>query len=83
MSLLPPLKVEKLQKTLHAKAKGSPNHRGWTNWRNACHRLRQWLRQKHKMQGQRTSRYSDEHLHDELGLVRFLLRKRNVPWANA
>ncbi len=27
MSLVPPLKVEQLQKTLHAKAKESPNYR--------------------------------------------------------
>ncbi len=27
MSLLPPTKVGQLQKTLHAKAKGSPNYR--------------------------------------------------------
>ncbi len=49
--------------------------------RHACRRLRKWLRQKHKLQGQGLSRYPDDHLHDELGLVRLLLRKRNVPWA--
>ena len=27
MSLIPPLKVQKLQTTLHAKAKGSPGYR--------------------------------------------------------
>jgi RNA-directed DNA polymerase len=50
---------------------------------HACRRLRQWLRQKHKVQGPGTSRFPDAYLHDELGLVRLLLRQRNVPWANA
>ena len=51
--------------------------------RHAVRRLRQWLRQKHKLQGQGFSRYPETYLHDELGLVRLLLGKRNVPWANA
>ena len=48
MSLIPPLKVQKLQATLHAKAKSAPSYRfdalydrrtggsaGWTNWRKS------------------------------------------------
>ncbi len=50
---------------------------------HARRRLRQWLRDKHKLQGQGISRYPDDYLHDELGLVRLRLRERNVPWANA
>ncbi len=49
---------------------------------HARRRLRQWLRIKHKLQGQGISRYPDEYLHRELGLVELRLRDRNVPWAN-
>ena len=61
MSLSPPIKIQKLQTALHAKAKGSPDQRfptwiaGWVNWRKRSayravdedtrHRLRQWLRE--------------------------------------
>ncbi len=49
VSLVPPIKVGKLQKALHAKAKRSPNYRlttlrsmdvgsGWTNWRRRSER---------------------------------------------
>lgn len=48
---------------------------------HACHRLRQWLRHKHKLAGQGTSRYPDEYLYDTLGLVRLSVRTRNLPWA--
>ena len=50
---------------------------------HARRRLRQWLRKKHKQQGPGTSRYPENYLHDELGLVRLRLGDRNVPWANA
>jgi RNA-directed DNA polymerase len=52
--------------------------------RHARNRLRRWLCRKHKVQtGQAITRYPDNYLHRELGLVRLLLRDRNVPWAKA
>ncbi len=50
---------------------------------HARHRLRQWLRNKHKLQGRGIARYPDEYLHHKLGLIELRLRDRNVPWANA
>jgi RNA-directed DNA polymerase len=51
---------------------------------HARNRLRRWLCRKHKVQmGQAITRYSDQHLHRELGLVLLRLRDRNVPWAKA
>jgi hypothetical protein len=50
---------------------------------HACHRLRRWLRQKHKVQGRAFSHYPNEYLHKKLGLVRLRLSDFNVPWANA
>jgi len=47
------------------------------------HRLRQWLRGKHKIGGKGFSRYPDEHLYEQLGLVRLSLRTRDLPWAKA
>ena len=86
VSLIPPRTVEKLQATLHAKAKGSPDNRFW-RWLDevteARQRVRQWLRRKHKVQGRGYSRFPDEYLHGELGLVQLRLCERNVPWANA
>jgi group II intron reverse transcriptase/maturase len=49
----------------------------------ACHRLRQWLRAKHKLQGEEKSRFPDPYLEQQLGLVRLQARTRNFPWANA
>ena len=46
-------------------------------------RLRQWLCAKHKVQGRGTSRFPDEYLYRELGLVRLDVRTRGFPWANA
>ena len=46
-------------------------------------RLRQWLCAKHKIQGRGTSRFPDEYLYRELGLVRLDVRTRGLPWANA
>ena len=46
-------------------------------------RLRQWLCAKHKVQGRGTSRFPDEYLYGELGLVRLEVRTRGFPWANA
>lgn len=50
---------------------------------HARERVRQWLRRKHKLQGRGYSRFPDEYLHGELGLVQLRLCERNVPWANA
>jgi len=70
---------------------------GWSNYfclgpvspayaavdRHACRRLRRWLCRKHKVQGRGTSRYPDESLYRELGLVRLSERTRSFPWAQA
>ncbi|MCH7685086.1 MAG: group II intron reverse transcriptase/maturase [Planctomycetes bacterium] len=69
---------------------------GWSNYfclgpvskayksvdRHVCRRLRQWLCAKHKVEGQGTSRFPDEHLYDVLHLTRLELRTRNFSWAN-
>jgi group II intron reverse transcriptase/maturase len=68
---------------------------GWSNYfclgpvstsyraldRHARQRLRQWLRRKHKGQGM--SRFTDQYLHDVLGLVRLCDRTKSFPWATA
>jgi RNA-directed DNA polymerase len=75
------------------------NHslRGWANYfrlgpvsrayravdRHATHRLRQWLRHKHKTAGQGTARFPDEYLYQTLGLVRLSGLTRNLPRAKA
>ena len=46
-------------------------------------RLRQWLCAKHKVAGRGTSRFPDDSLHHEFGLVRLALRTHSLPWANA
>jgi group II intron reverse transcriptase/maturase len=71
--------------------------RGWSNyfclgpvskayrsvdW-HARRRLRQWLRAKHKVRGEGTSRFPDQYLHEELGLIQLQLQTRDFPWANA
>jgi len=70
---------------------------GWSNYfclgpvsktyraveRHTRHRLRQWLRRKHKLQGQGTSRFPDQYLHETLGLVELQKRTRSFPWAKA
>ena len=50
---------------------------------HARERLRRWLGRKRKMPGRGYSRYTDEYLHRELGLIQLRLRDRNVPWAKA
>ena len=49
---------------------------------HARERLRRWLCRKHKQRGRGYSRFPDEYLHQELGLVQLRLSDRNVPWAN-
>jgi len=70
---------------------------GWSNYfclgpvsasyravdRHARHRLRQWLRGKHKRGSPGASRLPDQHLHDVLGLVRLCDRPKSLPWAKA
>jgi group II intron reverse transcriptase/maturase len=50
---------------------------------HVCQRLRRWLCKKHKVAGTGRKRYSDQYLHDELGLVQLSPRTHNLPWANA
>jgi hypothetical protein len=50
---------------------------------HARHRLRQWLRAKHKRRGRARTRYRDEFLYDTLGLVRLSRSTRDLPWAKA
>ena len=46
-------------------------------------RLRRWLCKKHKVPGAGTSRFPDEYLYHELGLIRLPTLTRNLPWAKA
>jgi hypothetical protein len=71
--------------------------RGWSNYfrlgpvskayrsvdHHATRRLRQWLRAKHKVQGEGTSRFPNEYLYEKLGLIQLQQRTRDFPWANA
>jgi hypothetical protein len=71
--------------------------RGWSNYfclgpvsqghrsvsHHAGHRLRQWLRAKHKVRGQGYARFSDKNLYEDLGLIQIKARPRSFPWANA
>jgi group II intron reverse transcriptase/maturase len=47
------------------------------------HRLRQWLCHKHKVRASERNRFWDEHLYQELGLVRLERTSINLPWAKA
>jgi RNA-directed DNA polymerase len=47
------------------------------------HRLRQWLRAKHRLQGEEKSRFPDQYLEQQLGLIRLRAKTRTFPWANA
>ncbi|MBD3163511.1 MAG: group II intron reverse transcriptase/maturase [Candidatus Latescibacteria bacterium] len=50
---------------------------------HARERVRRWLRRKHKVQTRGYTRFTDQYLHGQLGLVQLRLCDRNVPWANA
>ncbi len=50
---------------------------------HAQHRLRQWLRAKHKVRGQGFARFPDRYLYQDLGLIQVQRRPRIYPWANA
>ena len=70
---------------------------GWSNYfclgpvsrayraldRHGCNRLRQWLCAKHKVKTRGTSRFPDQYLYDELGLIRLSARTKSFPWAKA
>jgi group II intron reverse transcriptase/maturase len=51
--------------------------------KHARKRLRHWLCEKHRVRGAGYARYPDEHLHDELGLIRLVGRKHRLLWAKA
>lgn len=44
-------------------------------------RLRRWLCKKHKVRGTGWSRYPDQYLHEQMGLVCLPQRTRSFPWA--
>jgi RNA-directed DNA polymerase len=46
-------------------------------------RLRRWLRAKHKLQGDGYTRFPDQYLEQQLGLIQLTSRRRTVAWANA
>ncbi len=50
---------------------------------HAQHRLRQWLRAKHKVRGQGFARFPDRVLYQDLGMIRVQGRPRIYPWAIA
>jgi group II intron reverse transcriptase/maturase len=71
--------------------------RGWANYfalgpvedayraieRYVTRRLRRWLCIKHEVRGSGCYRFTDQYLHDTLGLVRIRDLEHNLPWANA
>jgi RNA-directed DNA polymerase len=46
-------------------------------------RLRRWLCRKHNVGARGSTLFTDQHLYDELGLVRLCERTKRLPWANA
>lgn len=44
-------------------------------------RLRRWLCKKHKVRGKGGSRFPDQYLHEQLGLINLPARTRSLPWA--
>jgi hypothetical protein len=50
---------------------------------HARHRLRQWLKGKHRSRGVHPIRYPATYLHEELGLLQLERRTCNLPWARA
>jgi len=70
---------------------------GWSNYfclgpvskayrsvdRHTSRRLRQWLCAKHKVRKGGITRFPDEYLYQELGLIRLQERTRSFPWATA
>jgi RNA-directed DNA polymerase len=84
-----PLEVDVIVRSLNWKLKG------WTNYfclgqvspayralnYHVTRRLRRWLCKKHKVQGSGWSRYPDQYLYEQLGLMSMLERTHNKPWA--
>ena len=50
---------------------------------HTTHRLRQWLRRKHKVSGSGIKRYPDEYLYKSLGLIQLRRKPQNFSWAKA
>ncbi len=50
---------------------------------HTTHRLRQWLRRKHKVSGSGIKRYPDEYLYKSLGLIQLRKKPQNLPWVKA
>ena len=59
----------------------SPAYRTINN--HVTKRLRRWLCSKHKVSGKGTTRYPNQYLYEQLGLVDLPARTRNLPWAKA
>lgn len=57
----------------------SPAYRAVNN--HAIQRLRRWLCKKHKVRGLGKTRYLDQYLYEELGLINLPSRTHNFPWA--
>ena len=85
------LSADRLVKRLNAKITGwanyfrlgpvSPAYRAVDA--HANYRLRKWLCDKHRVQGQGYNRFPDQYLYETLGLVRLPGQTRNLPWAKA
>ena len=46
-------------------------------------RLRRWLRKKHKVRNTGQLRFTQEYMHEQMGLVRLATRTQDLPWAKA
>jgi RNA-directed DNA polymerase len=46
-------------------------------------RLRRWLRKKHKVRNTGKLRFTQDYLHEQMGLVRLATRTQDLPWAKA
>jgi len=46
-------------------------------------RLRRWLCRKHQVHTRGSTRFTDQYLYDELGLVRLCAKTKSLPWAKA
>jgi RNA-directed DNA polymerase len=55
----------------------------WAIERCVTRRLRRWLCIKHEVRGSGCYRFTDQYLHDQLGLLRIRHLVHNLPWANA
>lgn len=46
-------------------------------------RLRRWLRKKHKVRNTGKLRFTQEYMHEQMGLVQLATRTQDLPWAKA